>query len=122
VRITSREDIKEPIRNATGEVVYELIGTAAERGGAEKHSLAVVTIPPGKSSAEHYHLVSEETYYLLRGAARLVVDGQALVLLPGQACLIQPGERHQIHSVGDEDLEFLAICAPAWVADDSVFV
>lgn len=122
MRIRSKEDVKEPIRNETGEVVYELIGTPAERGGTEKHSLAAVTIPPGKSSAVHYHLVSEETYYLLRGLARMVVDGQAFRLLPGQACLIHPGERHQIHNIGDEDLEFLAVCAPAWVADDSVFV
>jgi mannose-6-phosphate isomerase-like protein (cupin superfamily) len=52
----------------------------------------------------------------------MVVDGQSFQLSPGQACFIQPPERHQIFNVGDGNLEFIAVCAPTWTPDDSVFV
>lgn len=122
MHVTSKGEAGEPIESPPGELIYELIGAAAETGGSEKHSVALVTVPPGKSSARHYHLVSEESYYILRGKARMVVDDQRFQLAPGQACLIEPGEQHQIWNAGEEDLEFIAVCAPAWVAEDSVFV
>jgi mannose-6-phosphate isomerase-like protein (cupin superfamily) len=122
MRIVSKENVREPLRNPLGEVVYPLIGEPEEQGGAEKHSVAVVVIPPGGSSAGHYHNVAEETYYILRGTARMVIDEASFELAPGQVCLIQPLERHQIFNVGEEELEFIAVCAPPWVAEDSVFV
>jgi mannose-6-phosphate isomerase-like protein (cupin superfamily) len=114
MHIASKKDVKEPIVNPLGEVVYELIG-------AQKHSLAAVTIPPGRSSDRHHHRVSEETYFILRGTARMIVDGQTFRLGPGQACLIQPPEQHQVFNDGDDDLEFVVVSAPAWTPDDSVF-
>jgi mannose-6-phosphate isomerase-like protein (cupin superfamily) len=122
MRIVSKKDIQKPLKSPPGEVIYELIGASEKAGGTEKHSLAIVTIPPGKSSAEHYHVVSEETYYVLRGTVRLVIDDRVFQLTPGQACLIQPLERHQIFNSGADELEFIAVCAPAWTPDDSIFV
>jgi len=122
MHVASKADVKEPIRNPLGEVIYELIGAAERAGGTEKHSVAVVTLPPGHSSAMHYHHVSEESYYVLRGKAQMVIDDQTFQLAPGQACLIEPGEQHQIFSVGEQELEFIAISAPAWVLEDSIFV
>jgi mannose-6-phosphate isomerase-like protein (cupin superfamily) len=122
MHIASKADVKQPIESPLGEIVHELVGASEESGGAGKHSLALVTIPPGKSSARHYHPVAEETYYILRGVARMVVDGRSFRLSPGQACFIQPPEQHQIFNAGDGDLEFIAVCAPAWTPDDSVFV
>ena len=49
----------------------------------------------------------------------MVVDGQTFTLCPGQACLIEIGETHQIFNPGQSDLEFLAVCAPAWTPADS---
>jgi mannose-6-phosphate isomerase-like protein (cupin superfamily) len=122
MRIVSKEDVREPLRNPLGEVVYPLIGAPEDQGSAQKHSVAVVVIPPGGTSAVHYHHVSEETYFILRGTARMVIDGTSFELGPGQACLIQPLERHQIFNEGGEDLKFVAVCAPPWVPEDSVFV
>ncbi len=122
MHIASKADAKQPIHSPWGEIVHELIGDSEQTGGARQHSLAIITIPPGKSSALHYHNTAEETYYILRGSARLVVDGQAYRLSPGQACLIQPPEQHQIFNSGDDDLEFIAVCTPAWTPDDSVSV
>jgi mannose-6-phosphate isomerase-like protein (cupin superfamily) len=122
MHIVSKEEITEPLENPLGEVIYEMIGAAEEVGGTEKHSFAIVVIRPLKSSAMHYHTVSEETYYILNGTARMVIDDQVFQLAPGQACLITPLERHQIFNDGLLDLEFIAVCAPAWSPDDSVFV
>ena len=122
MHIASKQDVKHPIKSPLGEIIYELLGALERSGGAEAHSLALVVLPPGKSSARHYHNVSEESYYILRGAARMIIDEQTLYLSPGQACFIEPLERHQIFNDGDDDLEFLAVCAPAWTPDDSVFV
>ncbi len=110
-----------PLRSAHGEVVYELFGRAAEHGGATRHSLAHIVLPPGKASLRHYHKVSEESYYILRGQGRMVIDGQEHTLSPAQAMLILPGQRHQIFNDGEEELEFLAICAPAWYPEDSYY-
>jgi mannose-6-phosphate isomerase-like protein (cupin superfamily) len=122
MRVASRIDVKEPFQSPRGEVVYELIGASPESGRTEKHSVALVIIPPGKSSEEHHHIVSEETYYILRGIGRMVIDERTIYLTPGQACLIVPQERHQIFNDGDEDLEFIAVCAPPWVPGDSVYM
>ncbi len=118
MRITSKAEVT-PQANPSGETVFELIGRPAVHGGATGHSLAHIVIAPGKASTLHYHKASEETYYLLRGTGEIVVNGQAHTLRPGQACLIEIGETHQIFNPGESDLEFLAVCAPAWTPDDS---
>jgi mannose-6-phosphate isomerase-like protein (cupin superfamily) len=122
MHIASIDQITAPLISPTGEVLYELVGKATTSGGASLHSLAHIRIPPGKSSAAHFHKLSEETYYFLAGKARMLLDNKDFILDPGQAFLIQPGEVHQIFNIGDIDLEFLAICAPAWVSEDSYFV
>jgi mannose-6-phosphate isomerase-like protein (cupin superfamily) len=120
MHIASKTDVQQPLHSPWGEIVHELVGAAEQAGGAQKHSLALVTIPPGKASQLHYHHTAEETYYVLRGTARLVIDGQESQLLPGQACLIQPPEQHQIFNSGQDDLEFIAVCTPPWTPEDSV--
>jgi mannose-6-phosphate isomerase-like protein (cupin superfamily) len=98
-----------------------MIGRDPEIGETTHHSFVLVVIPPGKSSSAHYHKTSEETYYVLKGVGSMVVDTQEFQLRPGQACLIQPLELHQIFNKGEDDLEFLAVSAPAWTTDDSFF-
>jgi mannose-6-phosphate isomerase-like protein (cupin superfamily) len=118
MRLVTQNDVKAPLLRELGEKIYEMIGREAEIGGTTKHSIVYVKIPSGKSSVAHYHKVSEETYYILTGNARMIVDGNSFALVPGQACLIMPGEVHQIFNDHEEDLEFLAITAPAWIPDD----
>jgi len=115
----THKDQIPPLRSPHGEIVYEMIGRAVEHGGVILHSLAHIVIPAGKASLKHYHKIGEETYYILRGNARMVLDGQAFSSAPYQAILIKPGQWHQIFNAGEEDLEFLAICAPAWQSEDS---
>jgi len=102
----------EPLFSPSGEIVYELL-----RG--ETHTVAYIVIPPGKSSSAHFHKVSEETYTILAGTARLMIDNQELPYTPGQSCLIERDEVHQIFNAGTHNLEFLAICVPPWIPEDS---
>ena len=122
MRVVAKDQITEALVTPTGERIYELIGKTEESGGTSKHSLALVIIPPGKSSAPHFHKDSEETYYVLNGEGWMQINEDGFTLSPGQACLIEPGEIHQIINKGEIDLEFLAVFAPAWVAEDSLEV
>ncbi|NTU81754.1 MAG: cupin domain-containing protein [Chloroflexales bacterium] len=122
MRIISKGDIKTPVRNSDGEIIYEMIGEPPELGGTKRHSLALIVLPPGRLSARHYHQASEETYFILHGTARIIIGAKEFMLRPGQACLIEPHERHEIFNDGPETLEFLAVSAPPWTPDDSTFV
>jgi len=122
MHITSINQAPSPLISPAGEILIELIGRPTENGATNQQSLAYVIIPPHKSSAAHYHKVMEETYYILRGTARMIIDDKEFTLQTGQACLIQPHEKHQIFSEHEENMEFLAICTPAWYPQDSYAV
>jgi ethanolamine utilization protein EutQ len=118
VHIKNKQDCK-PFASDHGEIVYELMGNAA--GGSTKHSLAHIELPPGKSSLKHHHPEAEESYYILGGTGRLIIDGTTYRLTTGQAVAIKPGMVHQIFNDGPETLRFLAVCAPAWTPDNSIY-
>lgn len=122
MRIARKEDDTKPRIAEKGEILYELMDRAEELGGTVKHSLVHIVIPMNKCSSAHFHTVSEETYYVLKGEGRMVIDDKVFTLVPGQACLIMPGEVHQIFNDKSTDLEFLAICAPAWEPGDSTYI
>lgn len=105
------------IKNPGGEDIQEIIGI--QSGGIHSHSLAQVTLSPGKSSAPHFHKKSEESYLILSGTASLIIDEVEFELMPGEAVLIEAGEVHKILNVHEANLVFLAVCVPAWEPDDS---
>jgi mannose-6-phosphate isomerase-like protein (cupin superfamily) len=106
---------------AHGEIVRELAGVQA--GGSRQHSLAHISLPPGKASRKHYHPIAEESYYLLFGVGRVVIDGETQFLNPGQLVVILPGQVHQIFNDNPEGtISYLAICTPPWTSDCSVFI
>ena len=108
------------IETAHGEIVREILGHTA--GGTSAHSLAHITLPPGKSSLKHYHPVVEESYYVLSGQGRMLVQNEERSLKPGDTVAIPPNTVHQIVNQSDEALTFLAVCVPPWTSDCSVFV
>jgi mannose-6-phosphate isomerase-like protein (cupin superfamily) len=65
MRFVRKEDITNPFRGKTGELIFEMIGRGEDIGRTTKHSFAHVVLPPGKASPAHSHEVSEETYYVL---------------------------------------------------------
>jgi mannose-6-phosphate isomerase-like protein (cupin superfamily) len=121
MHIKSRENVPA-FANPHGEVVYELIGMKA--GGSSQHSLAQITILPGKASRKHYHPVAEESYYIVAGRGRIEMDGETQQVHAGDAVLIPANKVHQIFndSQSNENLIFLAVCLPAWTPDNSVYL
>ena len=109
--------VVDPLVTPSGEIIAEIVGVAV--GDNTNHSLARIVIPSGKSGSPHYHKDSQETYFILKGEGQMRVNDKCFTLLPGQACWIELGEIHQIHNRGETELVFLAICAPAWVPEDS---
>lgn len=122
MRYIRKDQVVKPFENYTGEKIYEMIGAPVELGEAKYHSFGHTVIPPNCMSRLHYHPIAEETYYILKGKAKITIDEQTLILEPEDAVLIQQNEKHQIFNVGDEDLEFLVICAPAWEPNNSVYL
>jgi len=104
-----------------GEIVRELGGLSA--GGLQQHSIAHITLPPGKASLKHYHPVIEESYFILNGIARMEIDGQTYQITPGQMVAILPTQVHQIFNDNSTDpVSFIAVCTPPWTPDCSVFL
>ena len=119
MHIKNTHDIA-PITSPHGETVHEYMGLAA--GGASNHSVAHITLAPGKASHKHYHPVVEESYVMLTGSARMMIDRETQRLTVGDAVAIPPQAVHQIFNDSDEEITFLAVCAPPWTPDCSVFV
>jgi len=115
--IAKQPSFPREIINPEGEILQEIFGVNA--GGIENHSLAKVTLPPGKKSIPHYHKISTESYMILSGTATLDIEQQPATLTAGEAVLIAPFEVHQIMNQTNTDVVFLAVCVPAWEPCDS---
>jgi mannose-6-phosphate isomerase-like protein (cupin superfamily) len=120
VNVVKKNDVS-PIESNHGEMIYELIGRGGG-GTSERLSIAHVVIPSGKSSRLHSHPDAEESYYMMSGQAMFVLDGESTIIGPGQTVLIPPDKSHQITNIGSEDVEFLAICVPAWEPANSIYL
>jgi mannose-6-phosphate isomerase-like protein (cupin superfamily) len=108
------------LEGGPGEAIRELAGLA--RGNSRRLSLAEVIIGPGGGSLEHYHHHTEEVYYLLKGQAQLTSGGETRMVGAGDTIVIPPGTHHKIVNADEGEVIMLAICAPAWRSEDSVYL
>lgn len=122
MHLNHKNKVQNVLNTPSGEIIYELIGLGKESGENPGHSLAQIIIPSGKSSPLHYHKQSEETYYILDGTATMEINGKEFTLSAGETLLISAGEQHRITNQEPGDLEFLAVCVPAWEPGDSYLV
>ncbi|BCM91121.1 hypothetical protein IAD21_02985 [Abditibacteriota bacterium] len=83
-------------------------------------SLAHASLEVGQKTARHFHPKAEEIYFILKGRGLMEVDGEKAELGEGDAVAISSGAKHQIEALGDEKLEFLCCCAPAYSHEDTV--
>lgn len=113
-------DTTTPFQSSHGEIVREYMGLAA--GGTQQHSLAHIILPPGTASLKHYHPAVEESYFILSGQGHMVIDGESRPVNPGDAVAVPVNVIHQIFNDSPADLMFLAVCAPPWTPDCSVFL
>jgi len=120
MRKIRKDEILEPLKNAEGEVFYELIGRGEKLGNTDKHSFGIVVVKKGYSTNQHYHQTAEETYYFLRGSGTFVINDQKVEVKAGDAVLIEPNERHQLFA-NEEEVEAIVVCAPAWSIDHITF-
>jgi mannose-6-phosphate isomerase-like protein (cupin superfamily) len=103
----------KPLLTEHGEIIYELLGREIEPR-TERHSVALVHLPAGKSSLLHRHPEAEESYVILQGRGSMRLNEQTILVEAGATILIPAMVVHQITNIGDDMLEFLAICVPAW--------
>jgi mannose-6-phosphate isomerase-like protein (cupin superfamily) len=101
-----------------GSTIRELAGAVSLP--AENQSLAEATVPPGGTTAEHYHRASEELYFFTSGMGRVRVGNEQRDVRAGECVVIPPGAVHKLVNTGDEPLRLLCCCAPAYSDDDTV--
>ena len=103
-----------------GSEIRELL--AHRNSTIRMQSLAEARLPPGGSTAPHYHPQTEEIYYLLEGLGRMQIGDEARDVVPGDAIAIPPGAVHTIKNIGTTTLKFLCCCAPGYEHADTVLV
>jgi mannose-6-phosphate isomerase-like protein (cupin superfamily) len=108
-----------PFVTPGGERIVELIGNASPAQSA-RHSVAVITLPPGKSSALHMQPEAEESYLVTAGRAEIRVGEETFSLHEGTAVLIPSQAPRKIANSGDDDLVYVAVCVPAWEPTNTV--
>ena len=101
-----------------GSEIRELL--AHRNSAIRNQSLAEARVPVGGSTLEHYHAKTEEIYYITAGAGRMRIGNETRDVKPGDAIAIPPGSRHKIWNTGDETLQLLCCCAPAYEHSDTI--
>lgn len=109
----------EPFVTKDGSSIRELAGPVSLP--TANQSLAEATLPPGASTTEHHHVVSEELYHVIRGRARVRIDGEERDMRVGDCVVIPPGAVHKLWNADERDeLAILCCCAPPYSDADTV--
>lgn len=101
-----------------GSTIRELAGPVSSP--TVNQSLAEATVPVGGATDEHYHVLSEELYYFTAGRGHLRVGDEVRDVCAGECVVIPPGAVHKLTNTGDEPLQLLCCCAPAYSDADTV--
>lgn len=76
-------------------------------------SIARARVEPGVTTVLHAVRGADEIYYLLSGQGEVEISGQTIgTMQPGDVLRIPADTPQRITNTGNEDLVFLAICAP----------
>jgi mannose-6-phosphate isomerase-like protein (cupin superfamily) len=85
-------------------------------------SIAHAIIPPGEATLPHLLKRSTELYYILGGSGEMHINNETAPVSPGQCILIPPQARQWIRNSGKDNLVFLCIVSPKWLAADEILV
>jgi mannose-6-phosphate isomerase-like protein (cupin superfamily) len=69
-------------------------------------------VPPGQSTSEHSHPLSEEIVYIVKGTGRCTVGGQTGVIKANCLLFVPEGAPHQYNNTGSEDLILFVVYSP----------
>jgi mannose-6-phosphate isomerase-like protein (cupin superfamily) len=101
-----------------GSEIRELL--AHRNSAIRNQSLAEARLPAGGATQEHFHPRTEEIYYITHGTGKIRIEGETRVVRAGDAIAIPPGKKHKLWNSGDETLQLLCCCAPAYEHSDTI--
>jgi mannose-6-phosphate isomerase-like protein (cupin superfamily) len=78
----------------------------------DKMTTHLGVVPPGQSTSEHSHPLSEEIVYIVKGNGRYRVGEQIGELRPNCMLFVPEGVPHQYTSAGSEDLVLFVVYSP----------
>ena len=81
------------------------------------YSLALATLPIGKSSLSH-RLTSSEVYIVAEGKGKVFINEENKIVKKGDVIFIPPNATQYIKNIGNEPLKFYCIVHPEWSADE----
>lgn len=102
-----------------GELFSVLVGRHASTGASKFQTVAMVALPPDKSSDPHFHKEREESYFFLQGYGIAIVDSSEVSIKAGDLVFSSPGEKHQFKNTSNEELRYLVFTTPQWIPEDS---
>jgi mannose-6-phosphate isomerase-like protein (cupin superfamily) len=101
--------LKKNMRDGEGEVRIEKLWNEETELKANNRLFAKLILPPGTSIGFHRHENEEEVFVVLKGQAEMDDNGKKEILNPGDTILTADGAGHSVKSVGDTDLEMMAV-------------
>jgi mannose-6-phosphate isomerase-like protein (cupin superfamily) len=81
------------------------------------YSLAHAIVKPGEITLKH-KLKNSEVYYILQGEGIMYIDDESKHVREKHAIYIPPHSLQHIENTGKEDLIFICIVEPPWMAED----
>lgn len=118
MRHVKSEDIKMKETSA-GEFFSVLVGRHASSGASKFQTVAIVALPPGRSSDPHFHNEREESYFFLHGYGVAIVGEVEVSVKAGDLIFSSPGEKHQFKNTSSGELRYLVFTTPQWIPEDS---
>src|SRR5215216_813802 len=83
-------------------------------------SLAEETLPPGRAVTPHHHRELEEIYYIVSGRGVMSVGDEQHEVVAGDAIFVPRGHSHTLANTGDEPIQLLVVCGPAFFYEDEI--
>jgi mannose-6-phosphate isomerase-like protein (cupin superfamily) len=100
-----------------GSEIRELMHPAVQ--GNQNQSLAEATIPPGKRTLLHRHLVMGEIYHVTLGEGLMTLGAASFKVGVGDTIGIPPGTAHCIEASSKGAMALLCCCSPAYSDADT---
>ncbi len=104
-----KSEVREKMRGGEGKVTIEKLWEPGDEIKAKNRLFAKLILSPGSSIGFHKHENEEEIFVILNGTAEVDDDGVRHRLEKGDSILTGHGKGHSIRSVGDCDLEVMAV-------------